>query len=77
MNKLWTGDLDDDRIKSCFNYETRDFIMETYTTKSAIDYKNISVAVIQKYPRLTEKQGFELISLSTPRAQCFYFICLY
>ncbi|CAF1523467.1 unnamed protein product, partial [Didymodactylos carnosus] len=63
-------DLDDDRIKSRFNCETRDFVMKTYTMKSAIDYKNICLAVIQKYPKLTEKQDFELTSLSTPLSQC-------
>ncbi|CAF1150340.1 unnamed protein product [Didymodactylos carnosus] len=44
--------------------------MKTYTTKSAINYKNICLAVIQKYPKLTKKQDFELTSLSTSLSQC-------
>ncbi|CAF1082055.1 unnamed protein product, partial [Didymodactylos carnosus] len=57
---LQEGDLEK-AVKSNFVCSTRDFIMERYPeTKSSLDYRNISLSIVRKYPNVGSQPNFKL-----------------
>ncbi|CAF0862895.1 unnamed protein product [Didymodactylos carnosus] len=54
-------------VAGLFFRQTRDHIMARYDTKTATDYRNISIAIVSKYSNLAVAPGFQKRQTSTSK----------